>query len=44
MQLHGFEVNCINSVQFSNHTGYSAGVKGQVLTGQDVSDLVEGLN
>ena len=30
LQLLGFEVDAINSVQFSNHTGYAKGVKGQV--------------
>ena len=44
MQLHGFTVNCINSVQFSNHTGYSNGVKGQVLSGDDVTGLIDGLD
>jgi pyridoxine kinase len=24
LQLHGFTVNSINSVQFSNHTGYKS--------------------
>ena len=32
LQLLGFEVDTINSVQFSNHTGYSAGVRGQVVS------------
>ena len=32
IQLLGFEVDTINSVQFSNHTGYSAGVRGQVVS------------
>merc|ERR1712223_2283867 len=31
LQLLGFEVDAINSVQFSNHTGYDKGVRGQVL-------------
>ena len=31
LQLLGFEVDTINSVQFSNHTGYTAGVRGQVV-------------
>ena len=30
MQLHGFEVDPVNSVQFSNHTGYAGGFRGQV--------------
>ena len=44
MQLHGFEVNCINSVQFSNHVGYANKMKGTVLSGQDVTDLIDGLD
>ena len=27
-----FKVDAINSVQFSNHTGYAKGVRGQVKT------------
>ncbi|KRT78517.1 hypothetical protein AMK59_6771 [Oryctes borbonicus] len=42
LQLLGFEVDAINSVQLSNHTGYPV-VKGQVLTDKDFDDLVEGL-
>ncbi|XP_017776523.1 PREDICTED: pyridoxal kinase [Nicrophorus vespilloides] len=42
LQILGFEVDTINSVQFCNHTGYAA-VKGQVLTDKDLGDLVEGL-
>ncbi|GJQ82792.1 Pdxk [Trypoxylus dichotomus] len=42
LQLLGFEVDAINSVQFSNHTGYAV-IKGQVLTDKDFDDLVEGL-
>ena len=44
LQLHGFEVNCINSVQFSNHTGYKNGVKGQVLSGEDLTNLIDGMD
>lgn len=33
LQLHGFEVNCINSVQFSNHTNYENKWKGTVMSG-----------
>ncbi|XP_060530093.1 pyridoxal kinase [Cylas formicarius] len=43
MQLLGFEVDIINSVQFSNHTGYKS-VKGQVLTEKELSDLILGLS
>ncbi|XP_046328139.1 pyridoxal kinase-like isoform X1 [Haliotis rufescens] len=42
LQVHGFDVSTINSVQFSNHTGYGK-FKGQVLDDQDVTDLYEGL-
>lgn len=42
MQVLGFEVDVINSVQFSNHTGYKL-FKGQVLSDKDLSDLMEGL-
>lgn len=38
----GFDVDAINSVQFSNHTGYSV-VKGQKLSGHDLEDLSSGL-
>jgi hypothetical protein len=30
LQLLGFEVDAINSVQFSNHSGYPKGMRGQV--------------
>ena len=43
LQLHGFIVNNINSVQFSNHLGYGK-FKGNVLTGNDVLELVNGLD
>jgi len=43
LQLLGFEVDAINSVQFSNHTGYEKGVRGQVLDDQQLSELIEGL-
>nr|KJB42813.1 hypothetical protein B456_007G179400 [Gossypium raimondii] len=42
LQLLGYDVDPINSVQFSNHTGYPT-FKGQVLNGQQLLDLVEGL-
>jgi len=42
LQLRGFEVDFINSVQFSNHTGYKT-FKGQVLEGAELSDLLLGL-
>ncbi|XP_020598441.1 pyridoxal kinase isoform X2 [Phalaenopsis equestris] len=42
LQLLGYDVDPINSVQFSNHTGYPT-FKGQVLDGQHLWDLIEGL-
>ncbi|PIA33518.1 hypothetical protein AQUCO_04100156v1 [Aquilegia coerulea] len=42
LQLLGYDVDPINSVQFSNHTGYPT-FKGQVLDGQQLCDLIEGL-
>lgn len=42
MQLLGFDVDSINSVQFSNHTGYEV-VKGTVITGKDLDDISVGL-
>ena len=62
LQLLGFEVDAINSVQvleqsgyhiiyllifmsfqFSNHTGYDKGVRGQVLDDKQLAELIEGL-
>uniref|UniRef100_H2Y499 Pyridoxal kinase n=1 Tax=Ciona savignyi TaxID=51511 RepID=H2Y499_CIOSA len=42
LQLLGFEVDCINSVQFSNHTGYPHW-KGQVLNCSALEELYETL-
>ncbi|KAL8610090.1 hypothetical protein ACOMHN_045487 [Nucella lapillus] len=42
LQVLGFDVSTINSVQFSNHTGYGK-FKGQVLNADDVRALFEGL-
>ncbi|XP_075159822.1 pyridoxal kinase [Haematobia irritans] len=42
LQVLGFEVDAINSVQFSNHTGYDV-VKGQVLQEKELADLFSGL-
>lgn len=39
----GFEVDPINSVQFSNHTGYK-NVGGQVLTEKDLGELTNALH
>eukprot|EP00941_MAST-03F_sp_MAST-3F-sp1_P003509 g3509.t1 len=43
LQLLGFDVDFINSVQFSNHTGYST-FKGEVLGGNELWNLIEGLD
>ncbi|XP_040278681.1 pyridoxal kinase [Bufo bufo] len=42
LQVLGFEVDTINSVQFSNHTGY-AHWKGQVLNAEELQEVYEGL-
>jgi pyridoxine kinase len=44
LQLLGFEVDAINSVQFSNHTGYKNGIKGQVLDDAMLQELIDGLD
>lgn len=43
LQLLGFEVDVINSVHFSNHTGYSQGWEGDVLKGDQLRLLLDGL-
>ncbi|XP_050941272.1 pyridoxal kinase-like [Cucumis melo] len=42
LQLLGYDLDPINSVQFSNHAGYPT-FKGQVLNGGQLWDLIEGL-
>lgn len=42
LQLLGFEVDAINSVQLSNHSGYKV-FKGQVLNDKDLEELINGL-
>ncbi|XP_048048996.1 pyridoxal (pyridoxine, vitamin B6) kinase a isoform X1 [Megalobrama amblycephala] len=42
LQVLGFEVDTINSVQFSNHTGYEHW-KGQVMTADELQVLYEGI-
>eukprot|EP01082_Thalassiosira_pseudonana_P001339 g865.t1 g865 contig10:881521-882773(+) len=44
LQLLEFEVDIINSVQFSNHTGYPNGWEGDVLDGDRLLKLVDGLD
>ena len=43
LQLLGFDVDVVNSVQFSNHTGYPNGWEGDVLAGDELRALVNGL-
>lgn len=43
LQVLGFEVDNINSVQFSNHTGYKNGFKGQVLNETELAEVFSGL-
>jgi len=42
LQLLGFDVDCINSVQFSCHKGYPS-APGQILNGDDLRTLAQGL-
>ncbi|CAI5772470.1 pyridoxal kinase isoform X1 [Podarcis lilfordi] len=42
LQVLGFEIDTVNSVQFSNHTGYDHW-KGQVLNSDELHELYEGL-
>lgn len=41
-KLLNFDVDAINSVQLSNHTGYKT-IKGQILSATDLADLFQGL-
>ena len=43
LQLLGFDVDFVNSVHFSNHTGYENGLKGDVLQGDQLRDILTGL-
>ncbi|XP_063825590.1 pyridoxal kinase [Ostrinia nubilalis] len=42
LQVLGFEVDSINTVQFSTHTGYKH-IKGNVLKNEELEELVQGL-
>lgn len=42
LQLSGFDVDCINTVQYSNHTGHKI-VKGSKTTSSQIADVFEGL-
>ncbi|KAL7551616.1 hypothetical protein ACHAWF_014817 [Thalassiosira exigua] len=43
LQLLGFDVDVVNSVQFSSHTGYPFGYEGEVLDGRMLQKLIDGL-
>lgn len=43
LQLLGFDVDIVNSVHFSNHTGYSNGFEGDVLDGDQLKTILAGL-
>ena len=42
LQLLGLNVDFVNSVQFSNHTGYPT-VKGSIMDGEQLGELLQGL-
>lgn len=44
LQLLGLDVDVINSVQFSNHTGHPKGFKGSVMNGDGLNTLLTGLD
>lgn len=43
LQLLGFDVDVVNSVHFSNHTGYEKGWEGVVLNGDQLRSIMDGL-
>lgn len=43
LQLLGFDVDVVNSVHFSNHTGHPGGVEGDVLNGHQLRSVLNGL-
>jgi pyridoxine kinase len=43
LQLLGFDVDFINSVHFSNHTGYENGLMGDVMNGDQLCKILKGL-
>ncbi|KAI2504631.1 Phosphomethylpyrimidine kinase [Fragilaria crotonensis] len=44
LQLLGFDVDVVNSVHFSNHTGYPGGWTGEVLNGDQLRSILAGLD
>ena len=43
LQVLGYETDAVNSVQFSNHTGYSGGFKGTRMDDVQLGEILEGL-
>lgn len=43
LQLLGFDVDFVNSVHFSNHTGYAHGFEGTVMNGEELQSILNGL-
>lgn len=43
LQVLGFDVDIINSVHFSNHTGHPHGFTGEVMNGTQLSSILQGL-
>ena len=43
LQLLGFDVDVVNSVHFSNHTGYENGFEGDILKGEQLRSILAGL-
>lgn len=43
LQVLGFDVDVVNSVQFSNHTGYPNGFDGDILKGDQLLAILSGL-
>ncbi len=43
LQLLGYDVDFVNSVHFSNHTGYENGLKGNVMNGEQLKQILKGL-
>ena len=43
LQLLGFDVDVVNSVHFSNHTGFAEGFEGDVLQGDQLRSIMKGL-
>lgn len=44
LQLLGFDVDVVNSVHFSNHTGYDNGFEGDILKGEQLRSIMNGLH